>query len=114
MPSGSSSSVQVFYPQLSSEQVVARLRESVPGLLRLLPLVGVDLFGSYAAGSYTVASDVDLLVVHKGEPRPDAYRLVRQAMRLPRLDPHVYTEHDAEAAKDRLGAMLQRSVPIYP
>jgi len=61
--------VRVFYPRLTSEEIIARLRAGVLELERSLPLIRLVLFGSYAAGSYTVGSDVDLLVVHKGEPR---------------------------------------------
>jgi len=114
MPRGSSTSVQVFYPRLSSEELIDRLKAGVPDLKRSIPLSRVVLFGSYAVGSYTVASDVDLLVVHEGKPRPDAYGLVVQAMRVSRLEPHVYTEQEAEASRDRLEAMLQHSVPTYP
>ena len=106
--------MRVFYPRLSSEEIIARLKAGVQEVERSLPLVRVVLFGSYAAGSYTVGSDVDLLVVHKGEPRADAYRLVKQAIDVPRLEPHVYTQQEAEAAKDRLELMVQHSVPIYP
>src|SRR3972149_10050964 len=114
MPRGSSTSVRVFYPRLSREELIPRLKSGVQDLEKPLSLVRVVLFGSYAAGSYTVGSDVDLLVVHKGEPRPDAYRLIKQAMGVPRVEPHVYTEQEAEASKDKLEAMLQHSVPIYP
>jgi len=114
MPRESSTSVRVFYPELSNEEIIPRLRAGVLNVQRSIPLVRVVLFGSYAAGSYTVGSDVDLLVVYNGKPRPDAYRLVKQVMGIPRLEPHVYTEQEAEASRDRLAAMLQHSVPIYP
>ena len=114
MPTESSTSVRVFYPQLTREEVIARLKAGVQELERSLPLIRVALFGSYASDSYTVGSDVDLLVVHEGELRPDAYRLIKQAMDIPRLEPHVYTEREGEAAKDKLEIMLQRSLPIYP
>ena len=114
MPRESSTSVRVFYPQLSSEEIIPKLRAGVLDVQRSIPLVRVVLFGSYAAGSYTVGSDVDLLVVYKGKPRVDAYRLVKQSMGVPRIEPHVYTEQEAEALKDRLEAMLQHSVLIYP
>src|SRR3970040_445060 len=114
MPTESSTSVRVFYPRLTREEVIARLKAGVQELERSLPLIRVALFGSYASDSYTVGSDVDLLVVHEGELRPDAYRLIKQAMGIPRLEPHVYTEREGEAAKDKLEIMLKRSLPIYP
>ena len=106
--------MRVFYPRLTSEEIIARLRAGVLELERSLPLIRLVLFGSYAARSYTVGSDIDLLVVHEGKPRPDAYRLVKQAMGVPRVEPHVYTEQEAEASKGKLEAMLRHSVPIYP
>jgi len=73
MPRGSSTSVRVFYPRLTSEEIIARLRAGVQELERSLPLIRLVLFGSYAAGSYTVGSDVDLLVAHEGKPRDRRY-----------------------------------------
>ena len=74
--------MRVFYPRLTSEEIIARLRAGVQELERSLPLIRLVLFGSYAARSYTVGSDIDLLVVHEGKPRPDAYRLIKQAFSL--------------------------------
>ncbi|MBC7098055.1 nucleotidyltransferase domain-containing protein [Candidatus Bipolaricaulota bacterium] len=90
----SSSSVKVFYPRLSREDVVRLLRERLPGLARELPLVKAVLFGSYARGDYTVGSDIDLLVVYSGPPRDDAYVLVRKELAIPGLEPHVYSQRE--------------------
>jgi predicted nucleotidyltransferase len=57
-----------------------------------LPLRQVVLFGSYARGTFTVASDVDLLVIYRGDPRADAHAVTRRTLDLPRLQPHLYTE----------------------
>jgi len=74
--------VRVFYPRLSREELIPRLKSGAKDVEKALPLVRVALFGSYASDSYTVGSDVDLLVVHEGELRPDAYRLIKQAFSL--------------------------------
>jgi len=74
--------------------VIRLLREGLPGLAKKLPLRKAVLFGSYARGDYTVGSDVDLLVVYSGPPREDAYILVRKALAIPGLEPHVYTEEE--------------------
>lgn len=58
----SSSSVRVFYPKYSRADVIRILREGVRELAGVLPITRVVLFGSYARGTYTVASDVDLFV----------------------------------------------------
>ena len=87
MPRDLSTSVRVFYPQLCSEETILRLGAGGLDVQRSIAPVRAVLFGSHAAGIYTVGSDVDLLVVFKGKPRPDAYRRVEQAMAIPRVDP---------------------------
>lgn len=114
MRNTSSGSVRVFYPKLSREQVVALLRERVPALRKLLPVVRVVLFGSYARGTYTVASDVDVLVVYQGPPREDAYAIVKKGLNIPGLEPHVYTEDEYRAVADTLDRMTADGIVIFP
>ena len=83
------------------------LRERLGRLESELPLVKVVLFGSYARGTYTVGSDVDLLVVYRGGPRPDAYALTKRALKIPRLEPHLYTEAEYEAARATVDHMVR-------
>lgn len=86
------SSVRVFYPKYNTEDVLKTIGQKIESLKVALPLKLVVLFGSYARGNYTVASDIDLLVVYKGEPRKDAYAIVKKTVDLPQLEPHVHTE----------------------
>src|SRR5262249_22355920 len=88
MPRKSTSSVRISYPPFDTAWLVRTLGERIDRLASVLPLRRVVLFGSYAKGTYTVASDVDLLVVYQGEPRPDAYALVKRTLGIPRLEPH--------------------------
>jgi predicted nucleotidyltransferase len=67
----SSSSVRIFYPKFDKETLIQNLQKKIEELVGKLPLSLVVLFGSYAQGNYTVASDVDLLVVYKGKERKD-------------------------------------------
>ena len=96
----SSGSVKVFYPDFDAATLIRRLRESLPALAQLLPLRLVVLFGSYAKDRYTVAGDVDLLVVYAGGRRQDDYALVKKALRIPRLEPHIYTETEYRDMRD--------------
>jgi hypothetical protein len=89
--------VRVTYPSLSKGGVVQRLKEASVVLEKRLPIARIVLFGSYATGRYTVASDIDVLVVYTGAERPDAYRLVVDCVRLPHLEPHVYSQEQFEA-----------------
>jgi predicted nucleotidyltransferase len=112
MQSRSSSSVKIFYPTLSQAEVVSRLRAGMRELEKQLPLVYVVLFGSYAKGNYTVGSDIDLLVVYRGEARPDAYACVKKILDLPRLEPHVYAEAEYERLRETLRKMTEGGIVL--
>ncbi len=108
----STSSVQIFYPHFDTPWLIRALRERISGLDEQLPLRRVVLFGSYAKGTYTVGSDIDLLVVYRGEPRPDAYALVKRTLNIPRLEPHLYTEAECEAVASTIARMVETGVEI--
>lgn len=105
-------SVRVFYPAFDKAGLLRMLREGLARLRATLPLSKVVLFGSYARGTHTVGSDVDLLVVYCGEPRPDAYVLVKRALAVPRLEPHVYTEAEYEAARSTVDRMVRGGLTL--
>jgi len=109
----SSGSVKVFYPPWNREALLARLRAGVLALREVLPLVRVVLFGSYARSRQTVASDIDVLVVYAGAGRGDAYRLVRRALDLRRLEPHVYAEEEYAQVSETLERMVQDGITVY-
>lgn len=109
----SSSSVRVFYPKFSREEIIRRISKGLGDLGKELPLALVALFGSYARGDYTVASDVDLLVVYTGERREEAYALVKKALDVPRLEPHVYSEGEYQQMKETVERMIRDGVTLY-
>lgn len=80
------------YPTLNKDKVIERLRETLPRLKRKLRVSRIILYGSYAQGRYTAGSDIDVIVVYKGEEKSDAYKLVVEEIGLPRLEPKVYTK----------------------
>ena len=112
MPQASSSSVRVFYPKYSRSQIIRMLQESLPKLKEHLDLKLVVLFGSYATGRYTVASDVDLLVVYEGPERDDAYALCKNVLKVPRLEPHVFSAERYEEMKESIAPMIHESVVL--
>lgn len=112
MQKTSSGSVKVFYPKLTKAEVIQILSERLKELNEKLPLTQAVLFGSYATGNYTVGSDIDLLIVYRGESRSDAYALARKVLNLPQLEPHVYTEAEYEQMKDVLRAMIKDGVVL--
>jgi len=113
MPKGSSSSVRIYYPQFDRQQLIQKLKEDLEVLKEKLPLLLVVLFGSYAKGNYTVASDVDLLVVYEGRERKDAFATVKKTISVPRLEPHVYSESEYEAVKETISNMTKDGVVLF-
>ncbi|MGH7266737.1 MAG: nucleotidyltransferase family protein [Candidatus Rokuibacteriota bacterium] len=103
MPQRSRSSVRVFYP-VDRAAVLDALRRGVERLDAALPLRKVVLFGSYGRGTHTVASDVDVLVVYRGQPRADAYAQAKRLLGVRGVEPHVYAEGEDRAS----AALLER------
>lgn len=114
IPKVSSSSVRVFYPELSPADNISRLAERLPGLNEKLPLEGVVLFGSYARGNCTASSDTDLLVVCRGRRRADAFAAVKKTLGLPRLEPHVYSRTEARRLTGVIDRMAEGGVVLWP
>ncbi|MEW6718215.1 MAG: nucleotidyltransferase domain-containing protein [Chloroflexota bacterium] len=79
-----------------------------------LPLKRVWLFGSWAKGRATVFSDIDLLVVYSDPPREDAYSLAKSILKIRGLEPHLYTEEQAEALKKTVKRMTEGGIVLYP
>jgi predicted nucleotidyltransferase len=76
MQKKSSSTVKVYYPRYRRDELIQYLKQKVGLLAQQIPLKLVMLFGSYAEGRYTAASDIDLLVVYEGRKRDDIYKIV--------------------------------------
>ena len=113
MQKKSSNSVRIFYPRFNKEEVVKRVTDNLEALKSRLPFLLVSLFGSYAMGNYTVSSDIDLLVVYKGKERKDAYNTIKRAFKIPKLEPHVYTEAEFEEMRDTIKKMIKDGVVLY-
>lgn len=114
MPKTPSRSVKVFYPRSSRQEIIRALQGGVAHLAARVPLVKAVLFGSYASGRHTVASDVDVLIVYSGESRDDVYALAKQLIRVPGLEPHVYSASEAEQVRDLLSRMTRDGICVYP
>jgi len=109
----SSSSVRIFYPQFDKEELIQQLRLRIKELAAKMPLSLVILFGSYAHGNYTVASDVDLLVVYKGKERKDAFATIKKLIDISRIEPHVYSEDEYESLKEVMDRMTAGGVILF-
>lgn len=106
--------MRIFYPRLNRENLIKRIHEKLPRLLEHLPLKRVVLFGSYAKNNYTVASDVDLLVVYQDPPREDAYRLIKRMLDVRGLEPHAYAASEYARMKGTLEKMTGEGIVLLP
>lgn len=59
-----------------------------------------------------MASDVDLLIVYKGEERPDAFASAKKALDVPLLEPHVYSESEYERLKGVISRMIAGGIVL--
>ncbi len=96
----SSSSVRIFYPEHTKEEIISKMKSYIAELRSHLPIRLVVLFGSYAEERHTAASDIDILVVYDDPKREDAHKLVIDIIDLPRLEPHIYTTKEYERMKN--------------
>lgn len=130
MPSISSNSVRVFYPRWDKEKIIATIQARLAALKKELPLLRVVLFGSYVKQAYTVASDVDLLVVYQDGPRPegprpegdpdvtsgekkDPYATIKKLLNIPRLEPHVYAKSEYNQMEEIISKMIKGGIILF-
>lgn len=109
----SSTSVRISWPRFDQQELIQGFKEKLRDLAEKLPLLLAVLFGSYAQGNYTTASDVDLLVVYEGEEREDAFAIVKKTVDIPLLEPHVYSEEEYERLKAKINRMTRNGVVLF-
>ena len=114
MPTKSLPAARIFSPRWTREALLRQLTAGTDVLAQVLPLRRVVLFGSYARGRQTAASDVDLLVIYAGEERPDAYAVVRRTLGLRGLEPHLYTEEQYKSLQPTIDRMAADGVVLFP
>lgn len=104
-----SGSAKVYSPKFSTKELLRYLRKQLEALSKELPVKRAVLFGSYAKGTHTVASDVDLLIIYGDPERGDAYSIAWDRIKLSQLQLHLYTESQYERLK-RSGSSFVREV----
>ncbi|MBC7129986.1 nucleotidyltransferase domain-containing protein [Candidatus Bathyarchaeota archaeon] len=90
--------MKIFFPKFSKEQVVKEISKHIKELGENLGLCKAILFGSYARGNYTVASDIDLLIVFddKKGNKEVIYKTLMKKINLPRLELHIISKKNYE------------------
>ncbi len=114
MPPKLSTSVRIYYPRFSREVIIKKITAGIKRVQAFLPVSKAVLFGSYAKGRHTAASDIDLLVVYRGPAREDAFAIVKKKIPIPGLEPHIYSETELAIFKDAVARMTAEGVIIYP
>jgi len=85
----SSDIVKIFYPRYSRDEVVRILREKAEVLSKIKNTKKVVLFGSYAEGRYTAASDIDVLIIYEDEDWRDVYDTAWDIFNTPEIEIHL-------------------------
>ncbi|MFX0114852.1 MAG: nucleotidyltransferase domain-containing protein [Candidatus Hodarchaeota archaeon] len=112
MQKKSSSSVRIFFPRFDCETIVEALKAKIDALRSNFPISRAILFGSYAKNNYTIRSDIDLLIICKGEVK-NAFEIMKKAIALPGLQPHVYSETEYCEMRGTIDRMIQGGIVIY-
>lgn len=86
-----SSSVKVFFPKYSLEDVIREVRRCTSLFSEDLALKKVVIFGSYAKKRCTAGSDIDLFVVFDDSKCSEdkVYKTLMKNIELPRLELHI-------------------------
>lgn len=94
--------MRVFFPKHSSEKVINEIKKTIDKLSGKVALEKVMLFGSYAKNRYTVASDIDILVIFDDSrsTEDEIYKALMRNIELPRLELHILPKKDYELMKD--------------
>lgn len=107
------SSARVSYPDRTREEVVGALREELEELADRFPVEKAVLFGSYATGDFTVASDVDLLVVHCADWTDDAYGTIKRSVGVRGLEPHPVPAEEYARRRRHFDRMTEGGVVVF-
>jgi len=91
-----STSVREYYPRYSRDEIIHKLRETLQPIRRKIGVEKVILFGSYATGRNTAASDIDLLVVldTKLIDKNEAYKIIRKSINLRMVKLHLLAKDE--------------------
>ncbi|MGH9339678.1 MAG: nucleotidyltransferase family protein [Acidobacteriota bacterium] len=114
MPRESSSSVKIFSPRYSRQELIERPQERLRLLAGRLPLRRAVLFGSWSQGRATAFSDIDLLLIYDGPPDPQAYSESWRVLDTRGLELHLYSQSEYEAAEPTIEKMSRAGVRLYP
>ena len=87
--------VKVYYPKFKREKIIKILKENLENFSLKHDIKKVYLFGSYATKKFTVASDIDILVIVDDKVDKDKfYNILVKNLGLKGLEPHILWESE--------------------
>ncbi|MEM1580962.1 MAG: nucleotidyltransferase domain-containing protein [Candidatus Bathyarchaeia archaeon] len=94
--------MKVFFPKVNREDVVKEVSRCITEFREKLGLESIILFGSYAKDKYTVASDIDLLIIFDDQKSGEdqVYKSLMRNIKLPRVELHMIPKRNLEAFRD--------------
>ncbi len=111
-----SDSVKFYYPRFNRESLIEYLKLKALELKEKIPLAKLILFGSYAKNRYTAASDIDVLIIYKGNRLSDDYHIIWDTLQLPEVQLHIYTLDEFEKLKSSGSSFpkeVEKGVIVY-
>ncbi|MEM1548159.1 MAG: nucleotidyltransferase domain-containing protein [Thermoproteota archaeon] len=109
-------SVRIFYPEIDRDNLILVLKDEIGKISERLRIRIVILFGSYATGRYTPASDIDLLVVVEDEDKEKTYSEIFKNLKISNFQLHLYTLKEYEKMKTNRSLFIKevekRGIPI--
>ena len=91
--------MKVFYPKFKKEELVGRLKRNFIEISRRIEIMDAWLFGSYAKGTNTAFSDIDIFVVVGDNHGMNAYSICWDLIGIPEIELHIYTKEEADVMK---------------
>ena len=115
MQKESSSSVRFFYPRFDKEELIKKINKSLKEIAKELPIVLVTLFGSYARGNYTVASDVDILIIlrDKEKEKKNTFAKLKKHLDIPSVELHIYSEDEYRKHKESIDRLTAGGIVLF-
>ncbi len=107
MQNESSIDVRIYYPRLTREEILQQLRASSQELSKVVNLLEMRLFGSYAKGTNTASSDVDIFIVFEGYDKDEVYSKCWQIIGIPEAEIHLYTRRERDQMKKNHSLFLK-------
>ncbi|MHB8360386.1 MAG: nucleotidyltransferase family protein [Thermoplasmataceae archaeon] len=102
-----SKEVKVFYPKYKKKELVECLQKKFLEITGKIKIVDARLFGSYAKGTNTAFSDIDIFVVVDGYDKESAYSICWDIIEIPEIELHLYVREELDIMRKNGNSFLK-------